>query len=595
MRKTHLIDNERGIALITVLLVALVVGVFSVAAALIGTNSGLINRYQERQNTLDAVADAGVELARSTLNANPALYPANGYTTLESGAAVTDASGAVIPNITRSLYAGPTGITSGQYGVFGSVVAVTTDGFGNTVVRRGEVVQQSFARYAYFTNNEGAIRFGAGDQLWGPVHSNTSIGIWNGPPNPSATFWDRVTVATGQTIINPGPATFVQGWGNVPPVPLPNLANLNALQVQAQLGNTSFNGSATGSPGAATTRIEFIAIDLNADGQVTGDNEGFMRVYQCLNLANNNCALWVAAKVPGGGIDDSDNCGHYHTNPPFPPAPPLFVSANVHGGEPSADSWSDALTSASRRCYLGGADELWGGFQAADAMGQWLQWPGGVPGAIAGRPDAQYLFPITRAFNPNFKGVVYVNGNVVVSGVVRSRVTLAATGNIVVADDVVYANPGAGNCNDILGLFAGGSIVLSDNTINTPTSIGGTYRTYDDTRDEFIQAIVLTLNIFTAENFASGPDANDPGGESCGAQAWGRGCLFLTGGVIQQTRGGVGTTGGTGYVKRYTYNQCGASAPPPYFPTTGYFDRGRYYEVNPVGFDVATLFALLTP
>jgi len=187
MRRIH---NERGVALITVLLVALVVGVFSVAAALIGTNSGLINRFQERQNTLEAVADAGIEQGRSIVNADRTLYPANGYNTLETGVAVNDASGTAIPNVTRSLYVGPTGITTGQYGVFGSVVSVAEDRFGNRVVRRGEMVQESFAKYAYFTDFEpSTIRFGGGDQIFGPVHSNSPIRIYSTPPTPAATFW----------------------------------------------------------------------------------------------------------------------------------------------------------------------------------------------------------------------------------------------------------------------------------------------------------------------------------------------------------------------------------------------------------------------
>jgi hypothetical protein len=281
--------NERGIALITVLMVALVVGVFSVAAALIGSNSSLINRYQERQTTLKAVADAGIEQARSQVNANLALYPANGFTTLENGVAVNDASGTPIPGVRRWLYVGPTGITTGQYGVFGSVVSVTEDGVGNRVVRRGEIVQQSFARFAYFTTFEPAtIQFGAGDQIWGPVHSNSPIRIRPPPPNPAATFWGPVTTAAD--VQNGGAALFDQGFTEfVDPIPMPGVADLNALSGQAALGGTRFAGSFSGSAGSATTRIEFVAVDLNGDGQINGDNEGFIRVYQCDNLGSVAC------------------------------------------------------------------------------------------------------------------------------------------------------------------------------------------------------------------------------------------------------------------------------------------------------------------
>ncbi len=83
--------------------------------------------------------------------------------------------------------------------------------------------------------------------------------------------------------------------------------------------------------------------------------------------------------------------------------------------------------------------------------------------------------------------------------------------------------------------------------------------------------------------------------EPCQTNAWGRGCLYLTGGVIQQTRGAVGTGGGTGNMKRYSYDACAATNPPPYFPTTGHFAAGHYYEIEPTGFNIATYWPLLTP
>ncbi len=61
------------------------------------------------------------------------------------------------------------------------------------------------------------------------------------------------------------------------------------------------------------------------------------------------------------------------------------------------------------------------------------------------------------------------------------------------------------------------------------------------------------------------------------------------------TRGAVGTTSGSGYIKRYSYDACAFQTPPPYFPTTGRFFRNRYYEIDPVGFDVTTFFRSLTP
>jgi len=396
-------------------------------------------------------------------------------------------------------------------------------------------------------------------------------------------------VTTAADVQGAGNALFAQGFQEfVANIPMPQTADLVALQVQAAAGNTSFVGTTVGNAGSATTRIEFVAIDLNVDGQVNGANEGFFKIYQC-TLANTTCASYVVADVPTVGMDDTRNCGHLH-------AGGVFVDAFAHPNENNADSWEDALKSASRRCYLGGSDSLFGAFQAVDprpSAGRWLLWPGAVSPLVAGRPDGAYLFPITRELNPNFKGVIYVQGRVALSGVLRGKVTVAATEDIIIVDDLTYAtNPGAGTCNDMLGLFGGTDIIVSDNTIQAPQQpTGGTYYTYDDTRDEVINGVLLALNIFTVENYNAGAS----NAESCQGTAWGRGCLLLTGGIIQQQRGAVGTTGGTGNLKRYSYDQCAYTDPPPYFPTTGIFTRGRYYEVNPVGFDVAALYQSLTP
>ena len=117
-------------------------------------NANLVGKNTERASIVDAAALAGLEEARSRLNTTRALYPNSGFTTLETNAAVKDASNTAIPKVTRSTYVGPSGITSGQYGVVGSIISLARDSFGNKVVRRLEVNQESFSKFAYFTNFE---------------------------------------------------------------------------------------------------------------------------------------------------------------------------------------------------------------------------------------------------------------------------------------------------------------------------------------------------------------------------------------------------------------------------------------------------------
>jgi hypothetical protein len=210
------------------------------------------------------------------------------------------------------------------------------------------------------------------------------------------------------------------------------------------------------------------------------------------------------------------------------------------------------------------------------------------------RADAKYLFPIHRSLNPNSKGVIYANGSVAVSGVLRGRVTLYATGTVAIIDDLRYANdPGLGVCADILGIIAGADVAVADNAINTPQLVtSSTRRSLDDTKDFYLHSVMMALNAsFGVENYDTGPtDFND-----CEGSDNGRGCLYLSGGVIQVERGAVGQSDGHGYTKRYSYDRCAIMAPPPYFPTTGRFNDSRYYELDPVGFDVKELFKAITP
>ena len=186
-----------------------------------------------------------------------------------------------------------------------------------------------------------------------------------------------------------------------------------------------------------------------------------------------------------------------------------------------------------------------------------------------------------------------MSGRVALSGVVNGRVTIASPENIVIADDLRTAvDPGsaqASECANIVGIFSGDSILVTDNTINAPQEINGAapYRTYDDTQEEDIHSVLLALDIFGAEHYDQGSTDAEP----CNGTNAGRGCLNLNGGIIQNKRGAVGQTNGHGYIKRYQYNSCAVSDPPPYFPTTGRFARNRVYELDPRNFDVAAWFA----
>jgi hypothetical protein len=639
------IAHPRGLALVLVMLLTVAVAALAAAAIFLSSGASIVSRGQEREEDMRNAADAGIEMGRSALNGTPTLFPDTGYATLQLNQPVSDASGTVIPGVTRSIYFGPTGSSTGQYGIFGSVVSLIQDRTGAVVVRRGELAQESFARFAYYSNSEasGTICFGLGDQIFGPLHTNDNMCIYSS----GARFRSEVEVSgtiTGRTY-----GIFDEGYiehGAV--IPLPTVAALSRLNTYATQGGMSFTTLTGGTAYQARLRIEFLPLDLDGDGRVTGPTEGFFRVYQDTGAVN---ADYVTATPPTNSYANL-NCTDAHTVTGYTPANlnPVHLTSFWHLAQSaSPGTWFTAGTNpahtttslttlsnrqnnatysvqqANSRCWLGGDEHLFvtwtaaGGFlprntfQASDAYGRWVRYTAtpdplvvaGLKNAASGTVDtalanrqlyAQYLWPLSRQFNPNSKGVIYVSGKVVLSGVVNGKVTVAASDNVIIGDDLKYAvAPGASPClaSNMLGLLSPGYIYLADNDLNSPLQWGTSsgWKSYAATNDEYIQGVLLTLNSFQVENYSAGATSAQP----CGTTSAGRGCLYLTGGIIQQVRGAVGTTSGTGYVKRYAYDACAFQTPPPYFPTTGRFKRNRYYEIDPVGFNVAAFFRSLTP
>lgn len=601
------LGNTRGIALPTALLITLMVVGMATTALMMSTNGRLLRKANERIRQADLATLSGLEEARSRLNGTASLYPDSGYVTLENGVTITDGSGTTITGARRWTWAGPSGVSTGQYGVFGSIISKTT--LGNvTTVRRRDINQETFAKFAYFTNSEGSgICFGSGDQIQGPVHSNAQICINSG----GATFTGKLTTAAS-SITGQSYGTFSGGYTlSAASITMPTVTQLTAMASYATQGGTYFDigvgnvasshaadvaGRTAGDDGEARTRIEFVAVDLNADGDSTDADEGFFRVYMG---TGSNSERFVSGSTPAdvsgtNGMRYSLNCGDYspsHTS--------TFLSSNDHttGG---THNWAASLSDNTAKCFLGGDPALTNGWVASNAKGKWIQYTTSPDSRLVslGRPDRNYLFPLSRSLNVNFKGVIYVNGKVGVSGVVRGRVSVVSPNSIIVLDDLRQANdPGTGICDDIVGLITTGDVVLSDDVLTSPEAKnnGGTLKTFDETGSEFIQAVILALGVFTVENYSTGPTSSTTGRENCESTNWGRGCLYLTGGVVQETRGAVGQADGHGYKKRYSYNACAGTNPPPYFPTTGRFEPNRIYELDPTGFNAATWFAAHQP
>ncbi len=627
--------NRSGFALGLALMFTLAIGALATSAIVLSSNATLMAHAVDRNSEMKYAAEAALQIGKSMINYDPAALPDSGETQIITNQPVYAADGTTLPNVTVSVWIGPTGSTTGQFGRFASVVAQAIDNRGSGFVRRLELDQESFAKFAYYTNSETCcggtvIYFNNNDQLWGPVFSNDVIHIGSG----GATFHSNVS--TAQTISGISYGTFLQGYiQNAPPISLPSTANLSLLPGYAGLAGYAFTAPTTGDQTTVRQRIEFVATDITGEGDSLAIQDGFFRIYTAIS----GQTAWLR----GDASNESYNCGDWHAVTVGGPL--LFFPVAVHkstntwfktlliaGGMSSTNATNEIGASATTvmghanaRCYLGGDPHLVavarttsiidpgtglnyttaaiqkGGsdttFTPTDQYGAWKLYSASPNAAVsAKRVDAKYLYPLYSGYNINVKGVVTFAGTVGVSGTLRGRETVYAKGGtMVILDDQRDAyDPSLGTCSDVLGLVADNNIVVADNALNSPQQFtgGSTYALFSPSQGVYIQGVMMALNTsFTVENYTTGATS----ALNCAGTSVGRGCLYVTGGVIQLNRGPVGLSTGQGFSKQYTYDKCAATNPPPYFPTTGQFQDNRYFEINPVGFNVVQLFNQLTP
>lgn len=156
-------------------------------------------------------------------------------------------------------------------------------------------------------------------------------------------------------------------------------------------------------------------------------------------------------------------------------------------------------------------------------------------------------------------GMIKVEGDAYIEGTVDGNITLYATDDIYITDDIKYLDSGTNGqpnsgCDDMLGIISESDVIVAYTTPNL--------------NDVIIDGAILALgNSFTVE-----------------AYYWGspRGYIHLWGGLAQKIRGPVGASGyggGTGYYKDYNYDDRFFNAHPPYFPTTGGYEISAWREV----------------
>ncbi len=649
-----MIRNERGVALILTLLITMAVAAMAVGGVMIAGASGLTSRFAAREAALHSLADAGLEIARDSINNVLTLLPDTGHIVIAPAGTILDASGNVVPGYTRTVYAGRTGgrtggpATSGQYGSnYMSILSVISDPRGAVAARRGLFAQESWSRFAVAVNDwSSGIPYGCASTITGPLHSNGDLWLQSSCPAGSRTFFGGEVTVVG-SVQNPDNGNFTHSFEpGAAPLAWPTAAQLGLMRAYAQEaditgGDYDLTGGNIGT-NKPCTRLDFQVLDSNQDGIIQWD-EGYVRIFRCNNLNYTSLAYlngrrWNQEISGSSATTDpnllSPNCGAYSGSPTGAFRTAAWIYNNT-GANHNAKTTNvrrllagtnpvDGVNYFNKRCFLGGDPRLFrsvtGDTLLPDPLtantglgangGQWIQRRLGahssvttVRRTIASGGDAEYWIPLGK--NPDFKGVIYVTGDVAISGRLRGRVTVVSTGLINLQDDFTYWTPPGTDCSetgDIFGALAVQGVLTQDNNLQTPFRVNNTYvGGFDDTpADESYHMFLLTLTSFGSDMYPSGTH-NTPGydgpttfpaipaeaGETCGGAR--AGCIRISGGISYANMNWGGfrnTTGspstGYGWASGHTYDQCGATNPPPYFPTTGRYLKSRYYEVDPV-------------
>jgi hypothetical protein len=283
--------DRRGAALILALLMSIAVAALALGAIMMASSARISTRFTSREAAIQAAANGGLELIRDSINHGnfDSLLPPDNYTTLETNAAVLDASGAALPRISRSLYVGRTGgrtggaATAGQYGSnFASGLSVIRDQRGAVAARRLLMTQESWAKFAVAINDwSGSAMYGCGESINGPFHSNNNLRLQGGC-SPGIPFAGHATVVGSVT--NQSSGSFTAGLQTgAPAIDWPTPARIALMQQYAQDADAVGGDYDLTAPTLGSTkpglRIEFLTVDANGDGTIEWD-EGYMRVFR---------------------------------------------------------------------------------------------------------------------------------------------------------------------------------------------------------------------------------------------------------------------------------------------------------------------------
>jgi hypothetical protein len=158
-------------------------------------------------------------------------------------------------------------------------------------------------------------------------------------------------------------------------------------------------------------------------------------------------------------------------------------------------------------------------------------------------------------------------GDVILRGTYSKSLTIAAKHDIRIAGDVTHT----AGADALLGLIADGFVRIEHKVAAQPCDSSTADVPAATQQPRTVEAAILSLNrVFTVDNYQCGDKLGD---------------LTIRGAIAQNYRGPVGTSGstGTGYIKKYSYDQRLKFRSPPYFlaPVDSAWQALRTTEQSP--------------
>lgn len=568
-------DDERGMALATVIILGTVLMLMSGAIVSVSVSGAQKSVYDANWNAAGAAAYAGVEDYQSKL-ANDNAYSQYGAlgNTFSTGSTFTGTNnnpafglgadtGTVATAWAKVDASDPSSgtyryqVDNSSYSSNGILRLQSTGRVGNvtrTVI--ANLKQSGFLDFLYFTDYEisdpaltsgctaayawavangrpncTTIQFGAADVINGPAHSNDTMYICG------TTFADSVTTANP---IAPRYAT-PSGCGAPKFAVTGSPKYKQVVQMPSTIGSliqetrSDLTASTVPRPGCLYTGPT--TIKFTSDGKMT--------VYSPWTIATN---------IKGNPVTDGST--------PAACGTPGYSSSGNTLGSPGGQTMP---VIDSNLIYVQNVPQSAG-------SGDPNYWKGKTPknytctGADGTTTGNGVGYPAVNETAPSSSSYSCTNGDAFVQGTINGNATVAANNYLYVAGDILYSDPSS----DMLGLIGENNVIVYNPIGNytttaacpgQPTKTCSTTHTADlldqSKSDRTIDAAVMSvLHSFTVQNYSA--DSGNPKGK-----------LNVLGAIAQKFRGAVATTSGgaivSGYTKNYLYDQRMAYQAPPKF------------------------------